>query len=291
MRAVLDARARRRPGRRRRAASSSAANARAAVALAACRPGRAAGRRATGGRRRSAAPRTAAACGWASRASVATGDDPRRSGVDRGRLITVEGLDGAGKTTLVAGLAARAAARGRAVLVLREPGGVELSERIRALVKDPALDVDPRAEALLYAAARAQLVAEQLVPLLDARRVGAARPLRRLLARLPGRRPRARRRGGPRAQRVRHRRPAARPHAAAADRPGAPAAPASRGRGEAPTGSSARPPAFFAAVGRRLRRAGRRRARAHRGDRRRAAAPRARCSPTRSAALQPLARP
>jgi dTMP kinase len=54
------------------------------------------------------------------------------------------------------------------VLVLREPGGVELSERIRALVKDPGLEVHPRAEALLYAAARAQLVAEQLEPLLAA---------------------------------------------------------------------------------------------------------------------------
>ena len=88
-------------------------------------------------------------------------------GVRSGRLITVEGLDGAGKTTLVAGVTRELAARGRELLVLREPGGVELSERIRELVKDPALAVDPRAEALLYAAARAQLVAEQLVPLLD----------------------------------------------------------------------------------------------------------------------------
>lgn len=87
--------------------------------------------------------------------------------VRSGRLITVEGLDGAGKTTLVAGVTRELAARGRELLVLREPGGVELSERIRALVKDPALAVDPRAEALLYAAARAQLVAEQLVPLLE----------------------------------------------------------------------------------------------------------------------------
>jgi dTMP kinase len=54
------------------------------------------------------------------------------------------------------------------VRALREPGGVELSERIRALVKDPALTVGPRAEALLYAAARAQLVEESLRPLLDA---------------------------------------------------------------------------------------------------------------------------
>jgi dTMP kinase len=54
------------------------------------------------------------------------------------------------------------------VELLREPGGVELSERIRALVKDPSLRVDPRAEALLYAAARAQLVAERVEPLLAA---------------------------------------------------------------------------------------------------------------------------
>jgi dTMP kinase len=86
--------------------------------------------------------------------------------VDRGRLITVEGLDGAGKTTLVAGLAAALAERGRAVRALREPGGVELSERIRELVRDPAHPTHPRTEALLFAAARAQLVAERLEPLL-----------------------------------------------------------------------------------------------------------------------------
>ena len=88
--------------------------------------------------------------------------------MQRGRLITVEGLDGAGKTTLVGALAGALDERGQEVFVLREPGGVELSERIRALVKDPALEMHPRAEALLYAAARAQLVAEQLEPLLAA---------------------------------------------------------------------------------------------------------------------------
>jgi len=82
-------------------------------------------------------------------------------------LITVEGLDGAGKTTLIAGLARALEERGDAVLVLREPGGVELSERIRELLADPGLEIDPRAEALLYAAARAQLVAEELRPLLE----------------------------------------------------------------------------------------------------------------------------
>ena len=78
-------------------------------------------------------------------------------------LITLEGIDGAGKTTVATALAAQLGA-----VLLREPGGVVLSERIRDLVKDPALAVDPRAEALLYAAARAQLVAEQLRPRLAA---------------------------------------------------------------------------------------------------------------------------
>jgi len=84
----------------------------------------------------------------------------------RGRLITIEGLDGAGKTTLAAGLERALAAGGLAVRALREPGGVELAERLRALVKDPALRVGARAEALLYAAARAQLVEEAVAPLL-----------------------------------------------------------------------------------------------------------------------------
>jgi dTMP kinase len=83
----------------------------------------------------------------------------------RGRLITVEGIDGAGKTTLVQALARELP---HDVAVLREPGGVALSERIRALVKDPGLRVGARAEALLYAAARAQLVEEALEPRLAA---------------------------------------------------------------------------------------------------------------------------
>ena len=83
-----------------------------------------------------------------------------------GRLVTIEGLDGAGKTTLAAGLVSALAARGVEAVLLREPGGVELSERVRALVKDPALRVGGPAEALLYAAARAQLVEERVRPLL-----------------------------------------------------------------------------------------------------------------------------
>lgn len=73
----------------------------------------------------------------------------------RGRLITIEGIDGAGKTTLAAGLLDVLTARGIATELLREPGGAALSERLREVVKDPSLTVDPRAEALVYAAARA----------------------------------------------------------------------------------------------------------------------------------------
>jgi dTMP kinase len=84
-----------------------------------------------------------------------------------GRLITIEGLDGTGKSTLAAGLAQALAGRGVVAEVMREPGGVEASERLRDLVKDPALEIGPQAEALIYAAARAQLVAERLAPLLE----------------------------------------------------------------------------------------------------------------------------
>src|SRR5215210_1109390 len=87
-----------------------------------------------------------------------------------GRLVTIEGLDGAGKSTLAVALAAALAERGVDAVLLREPGGVELSERLRRLVKDPELRIGGPAEALLYAAARAQLVEERVRPLLDAGR-------------------------------------------------------------------------------------------------------------------------
>jgi len=82
----------------------------------------------------------------------------------RGRLITIEGVDGAGKTTLARGLTEALERRGIPVSLLREPGGVEVSERLRSLVKDPALTIGARAEALIYAAARAQLVEEAVQP-------------------------------------------------------------------------------------------------------------------------------
>jgi dTMP kinase len=83
-------------------------------------------------------------------------------------LITIEGIDGAGKTTLAASLLAALQAREVDVVLLREPGGVQASERIREWVKDPSARIGSRAETLLYAAARAQLVEEALEPLLAA---------------------------------------------------------------------------------------------------------------------------
>lgn len=82
----------------------------------------------------------------------------------RGKLITLEGLDGAGKSTLAGGLLAELRGRGLRTELLREPGGVDAAEQIRNLVKDPSVRISARAEALLYAAARAQLVEEALEP-------------------------------------------------------------------------------------------------------------------------------
>ena len=87
--------------------------------------------------------------------------------MSRGRLITIEGIDGAGKTTLALGLQEELSRRGVGIQLRREPGGVAAAERIRELVKDPELRIGARAEALLYAAARAQLVEEEIEPLLE----------------------------------------------------------------------------------------------------------------------------
>jgi dTMP kinase len=86
--------------------------------------------------------------------------------VARGRLITIEGLDGAGKSTLAEALLAAIEESGVAAALLREPGGVALAERIRDLLKDPESSPSARAETLLYAASRAQLCDSKLEPLL-----------------------------------------------------------------------------------------------------------------------------
>ena len=79
-------------------------------------------------------------------------------------FVTLEGIDRSGKTTQAALLAE---ALGPETLLLREPGGTEVAERIRELLKDPAIELDPRAELLLFCAARAELCARVVRPALD----------------------------------------------------------------------------------------------------------------------------
>lgn len=81
-------------------------------------------------------------------------------------LVSFEGLDGSGKTTQVERLRATLEAEGREVVTAREPGGTALGERIRELVLHGD-EMTPWAEALLYAAARAELVAEVVAPALE----------------------------------------------------------------------------------------------------------------------------
>jgi dTMP kinase len=80
-------------------------------------------------------------------------------------FVTLEGIDRSGKTTHAALLAERLGAT-----LLREPGGTEAGERIRELLKDPALELDARSELLLFGAARAELVSQVIEPQLAAGR-------------------------------------------------------------------------------------------------------------------------
>jgi dTMP kinase len=80
-----------------------------------------------------------------------------------GLFVTIEGIDRSGKSTQARRLAA---ALGDDALLVREPGGTPAGERIRDLLKDPAVELDPRTEALLFAAARAELVAAVVKPAL-----------------------------------------------------------------------------------------------------------------------------
>jgi dTMP kinase len=82
-------------------------------------------------------------------------------------FISFEGLDGSGKTTQAAMLADALELEGITVVRVREPGGTATGERIRELLLDPASRIGPAAEALLYAAARAQLVEEVIRPALE----------------------------------------------------------------------------------------------------------------------------
>lgn len=89
-----------------------------------------------------------------------------------GTFITLEGGDGAGKTTVLEDVAARLTQAGYDVLLTREPGGIPISEQIRAIILHPAhTEMDQRTEALLYAAARRQHLVQKIIPALEAGKI------------------------------------------------------------------------------------------------------------------------
>ena len=96
-----------------------------------------------------------------------SGADPAAT---RGRFITLEGPEGSGKTTAARHLADWLQHRGEPVLLTGEPGGTPLGQELRRLLlhlRDLSLDLDPRADALLFAAGRAQHVARRIAPSLE----------------------------------------------------------------------------------------------------------------------------
>jgi dTMP kinase len=82
-------------------------------------------------------------------------------------FFSLEGVDGSGKSTQAKLLAEKLGAE---TLLIREPGGTEAAERIRELLADPAVELDPFAELLLFLAARADLTARVIRPALEAGR-------------------------------------------------------------------------------------------------------------------------
>jgi dTMP kinase len=90
--------------------------------------------------------------------------------MSRGHFLVVEGPEGAGKSTLVRALADRYLATGLDPVLVREPGGTPVAERIRSVLLDPAHGIEPVSELFLFLAARADLVARVIRPALEAGR-------------------------------------------------------------------------------------------------------------------------
>jgi dTMP kinase len=84
-----------------------------------------------------------------------------------GRYLAFEGIEGAGKSTVAATVAGWLGERGIDVVTVREPGGTPTSEQIRTVLLDPGDELAPWTEALLFAAARAELVADVVGPALE----------------------------------------------------------------------------------------------------------------------------
>ncbi|KGX83453.1 dTMP kinase [Pontibacillus marinus] len=86
----------------------------------------------------------------------------------KGLFITFEGGEGAGKSSILKKLAENLEDEGYDVLTTREPGGIDIAEKIRHIILDPShTAMDGRTEALLYAAARRQHLVEKVLPALD----------------------------------------------------------------------------------------------------------------------------
>ena len=88
--------------------------------------------------------------------------------VSRGKLITLEGVDGAGKSTHLEWIAARLRDAGKDVVMTREPGGTPLGEALRELVLTQSMTLNT--EALLIFAARSEHIAKVILPALEAGR-------------------------------------------------------------------------------------------------------------------------
>ncbi|MFA6647830.1 MAG: dTMP kinase [Candidatus Izemoplasmatales bacterium] len=85
-----------------------------------------------------------------------------------GKLITFEGTEGSGKTSVIKKIKKHYEDQGYQVMVTREPGGISISEKIREiLLSKENTEMDPRTEALLFAAARRQHLVEKIIPALE----------------------------------------------------------------------------------------------------------------------------
>ena len=88
--------------------------------------------------------------------------------MSKGRFISLEGPDGAGKTSVLEALIPILEAKGQAFVTTREPGGVAVAEKIRDVVLDPKhTEIDEKTELLLYIASRRQHLVERILPALD----------------------------------------------------------------------------------------------------------------------------
>ena len=85
----------------------------------------------------------------------------------KGKFISFEGIDGCGKTTQIKFLEEYLLKQGYNILVLREPGGTKVGEKVRDILLDKNNFISPVTEMLLYASSRAQLVEEKILPAIE----------------------------------------------------------------------------------------------------------------------------